>query len=249
MMSFNSAKLNEMGIIVFDLDGTLINSMPAHAEAYSVVIETAFSIPKPESQKDYYLTAGQPLDQQFKHTAALYGIHLSGDGAKELTQDFWHILKNCKFELLPFAMMVLTELRNAGYVLAISSGSSPEITVAKLRYTEIYNHFLITLGSDYERGFLLKGKDHLTYIQKQFNIPTDFFTANTLMVGDGIHDMEIAQQAKLKAIGIARNGNEQELRNAGASLLIHDLNELLLILSTGVHQSFIPISQLSFTLR
>jgi phosphoglycolate phosphatase len=248
MNSNLSEKLSEMGIIVFDLDGTLINSMPAHAETYSLVLEKAFSIPKPESQKDYYFTAGQPLDQQVKHTASLHGINLSSDGAKELRQGFWDILKNSKFELFPFAINVISELSKAGYKLAISSGSSPDITIAKLRHTEVYKYFLITLGSDYENDFLLKGVEHLEYIKKQLNVSNEFFTENTLMIGDGIHDMEIAQKAKLKSIGIARNKNEQELLKAGAYQLIHGLDELLIILTTNNNRAFIPISQLSLNL-
>ena len=71
------------------------------------------------------------------------------------------------------------------------------------------------------------------------------FGENTLVVGDGRRDMEIARDAKLRSVGVARSNNENELLEAGANYLIQDLDGLLNILAPGDdHRVFIPISQL-----
>ena len=242
-----------MGIIIFDLDGTLVNSMPAHAKVFSEVL-LAFSIPEQASQRDYYFTAGQPLDQQFKHTLSLFGSTLPEADVKELSHQFLDILRRSQFELFPSTAAVVAQLSQAGYRLAISSGSSPDNVAAKLRHAALRDYFTVVLGSDYVNHTLIKGAEHFEQIKKQLRVPEAYFIENTLAVGDGPHDMEIARGAGLRAVGVARtlgnhpgsqNNNEQELRQAGANYLIYDLDGLLDILAPGInHAVFMPIAQL-----
>jgi len=234
-----------MGIIIFDLDGTLVNSMPAHAKAFGEVLR-AFSIPEQASQNDYYFTAGQPIDRQFKHTLSLFGSPFSAADIKELSHQFLDILRRSQFELFPSTAAVVAQLSRAGYRLAISSGSSPDNVAEKLRHAALRGYFTVVLGSDYENGILLKGAEHFEQIKKKLNVSDAYFIENTLAVGDGPHDMEIAREAKVRAVGIARNNNEQELRQAGAHYLIYDLDGLLDILAPGQgHAVFMPIAQWS----
>jgi phosphoglycolate phosphatase len=233
-----------LGIIIFDLDGTLVNSMPTHAQAYGEVL-SAFSIPEQASQRDYYFTAGQPLGQQFEHTLSLLGCAFSEADIQELSHQFLEILRRSQFELFPATAAVVAQLSRAGYVLAISSGSSPDNVAAKLRHASIDGYFSVILGSDYEHGVLLKGAEHFEQIKKRLGVADAYFIENTLAVGDGPHDMEIARDAGLRAVGIARNHNERELRQAGANNLIDDLDGLLDILAPDInHATFIPIAQL-----
>ena len=243
-----------MGLIIFDLDGTLVNSMPTHAKAYGEALHTAFSIPEPECQRDYYFTAGQPLGQQFEHTLTLFGITFSEADLKELSQKFLGILRRSQYELFPSTAAIVAQLSRAGYRLAISSGSPPDNVAAKLRHTALRGYFSVVLGSDYEKNILLKGAEHFKQIKNQLCVSDASFIENTLAVGDSPHDMEIARSAKLRSVGVAgtpenhpgfQNDHEKELRDAGANYLINDLEGLLDILAPGQsHTVFNPIAQL-----
>jgi phosphoglycolate phosphatase-like HAD superfamily hydrolase len=246
MENYLQTKNEMMGIIIFDLDGTLVDSMPAQAKAYSKILQIFYSIPEQESQRDYFSTAGQPLDRQFEHTISLYNLEISNIDSGHLTNKFWEILADSNFELFPCAYNIVTNFKNAGYLLAISSGSSPSVAVAKLQKARIFEYFTIVLGSDYEKGILIKGPDHLDFIKLKLGVSDSFLKENALYIGDGIHDMEIAKNANLKSIGIINNGNENELIKAGASYLISDLAELLSLLVMSDSREYIPISQLKF---
>ncbi len=241
-----TAEKSIMGAIIFDLDGTLIDSMPAHIRAFSLALKKTYSIPESEGRIEYLATSGQPLTDQFAYALSLYGHHPSEPDLQDLVRQFWTALYNERFELFPSTFDVLTQLLGAGYNLAVSSGSSPEAVASKLRYTRIDAFFSLVLGTDYDTHRLMKGPDHIQAVQNHFKLSDSQFKTSTLLVGDGLYDMQLARQFGLKAVGISRNGNEQELAAAGANLLIQDIRELLTLLATIEKRSFLPVSHIKF---
>jgi len=63
--------MKTLGLLIFDMDGTLIDSMELHAQVFSQILYERFDIPVEVSKTEYLKTAGKPLDEQFKHVILL----------------------------------------------------------------------------------------------------------------------------------------------------------------------------------
>lgn len=217
-----------MGILIFDLDGTLVDSMPGHASAFSGVLHDKFGVDKQFSIKEYMDSAGLPLNQQFKQTLSLAGIETND--TDEMVVAFWEHLEHIDVKAFPYTLEIISILHSAGYKLVVSSGSSPEVVCEKLKKAGLYKYIALNLGTDYKHSLITKGKEHIEIIKKTFKLSSEQFQTNALMIGDGTHDMKIAKQANIASIGVVTDNNETSLISAGADTLIYSIAELVSIL-------------------
>ena len=74
-----------LGAIIFDLDGTLIDSMTQHRTTFSNILSENFRIPKNFSEEIYMHTAGKPLDEQFE--IALHEFEIQNNSSSTLSLD------------------------------------------------------------------------------------------------------------------------------------------------------------------
>jgi phosphoglycolate phosphatase-like HAD superfamily hydrolase len=114
-----------------------------------------------------------------------------------------------------------------------------------MRQANIARYFKLLLGTDYDSSEMIKGEAHFKVIQRELSITPVEFSKTTVMVGDGPYDVIIAKQAGLFSIAKAAPENSQRMKNLGADVIIHDLPELLDILSRPLNRQrvFTPLSQ------
>lgn len=215
-----------LGCLIFDLDGTLVDCMPQHAEAFARVLQERHGLPPARSRAIYLDTAGQHLDQQFSRALEMAP---RGDDAEigALVTAFYECLQDFSFELFPDVQPALDRLRAAGYTLAVSSSGTPDVVESKLDGTGIRDDFAVALGTDKRVENMWKGEGHFQLIRQACALESHAFPQNAAMVGDGEHDMRIARDAGIFAVGRETDGNASRLRLAGAQLTIHDLHELV----------------------
>jgi phosphoglycolate phosphatase len=221
--------MNSPGLLIFDMDGTLVDSMKQHAVAFGQILEEEFGIPKNLSEKVYLSTAGQPLHRQFENALSTYANTIASD-LTPIIRKFWILVQESRPKLFPDVFDSIKKLWQAGYTLVVISGCTSLVVYAKLYKTGINRYFRLMLGTDYDVPNMTKGEDHFKIIRKELNLSGKQFQTNSFLIGDGEFDMSLAKQAGILAAGRITDDNGEKLKRAGATFLIHNLEELLLIL-------------------
>ncbi len=170
----------ERGVVVFDLDGTILDDIWRISEVAADVMATAFGTPAPEAQLHYLATTGMPFEAQL---AQLY------PGApRELratTARTFHQRKvteaYAKAKPFPEIPKLLKRLADARWTLAISTGAETEMADLLLEREGLRFWFDGVLGS--REG---TKREHLREYGRRFpGVPT-------FLVGDSRFDMEAA---------------------------------------------------------
>jgi phosphoglycolate phosphatase len=178
-------------IILFDLDGTLIDSTEAILESFGVAFKTF----KDEVPADELIEAeiGHPLDVMFR----TLGVN------EEKVWDYVHAYKmhyriiSCsKTVLLPYAREAV-ELASKYATLGIVTTKTAKYSIELLEHMDLMSYFDVLVG----REDVEHPKPHPEPIQKALlKLPT--VTNNIWMIGDTCMDMICARDANVAAVGV-----------------------------------------------
>ena len=209
--------------VVFDMDGTLIDSMPAHAAVFATILSTRFGLPVESSRAHYHATAGQPLDDQFRSAAA----SVAGGPVADLVEDFWKGVESEPVVPFPGTRELLDELRGRGKKLFVSSSCTTAVVRAKMASAGLTGRFELLLGAEYGHPRRTKGEDHFTEIAGHLRVPRDEFNRSGVMVGDAAHDVKVALEGGLTAVGLGHTEPQRaQLSAAGADFVIDEIGKL-----------------------
>jgi len=216
-------------VLIFDLDGTLVDSMAAHARAFSHLINDKFSLDPEKAEKHYLETSGKPLSKQL---LSFLEEKLDEEEIATFENEFWDSVLEIPVTLFPDVVPALTFLKEMGGLLCVSSSCIPRVIEQKLKTSNIGGLFSLRLGTLPNSKTLQKGKGHFDIIRKFFSIPRISFTQKAIFVGDSPYDMTIAKEEGILAIGrLSRHVNKRELIRTGADFLVNDLKDLVEILN------------------
>ncbi len=206
--------------LVFDLDGTLVDTVYAHVYAW----QRAFA------------EAGMPIDGWRIHrrigmSGGLFaraagrevGRDLSAEEAEELQQRHGELFRELLPERrpLPGAVRLLRELRDGGVSHGIAtSGRRPEIDLS-LDVLEVPPETVVV-----ERGDVTRAKpepDLFLLCAQRLGVQP----AECYVIGDAVWDLLAARRAGMLSVGLLSGGyGEAELTAAGAYRVYRDAEEL-----------------------
>ena len=209
-----------MRALIFDLDGTLVDTVYAHVFAW----QRAFA------------EAGLPIDAWRIHrrigmSGGLFARAAAREVGRPLSAEESETLQGRHGELfrellpgrrpLPGAVEILADLRELGVPHGIAtSGRRPEID-ASLGALGVGEETVVI-----ERGDVLRAKpepDLFLACQQQLGVPAD----ECYVVGDAVWDLLAARRAKMLSVGLLSGGyGEDELTRAGAFRVYRDPAEL-----------------------
>lgn len=219
-------RARELLVVVFDLDGTLVDSMTRHAYVFATLLAEEFGISLSEALRHYRRTAGQPLTAQIRE-ALPAAAPLEKEQIESLASRFTAAVRETRPVLFPDVPAAIQQLMASGFRLAITSGGPPTLVEVKLRLTGLDNCFEIALGTDTNRQDMTKGTGHFRLIRKHFHLSSADFRRQAAMVGDTPYDMRIAKRGGLLAIGRRGWYETEELVHAGADIVIENLTEVV----------------------
>ena len=206
--------------LIFDLDGTLVDTVYAHVFAW----QRAFA------------EAGMPIDGWRIHrrvgmsgglfaraAAREIGREFSIEEAEALQQRHGELFRELLPERrpLPGAVQLLADLRAAGVLHGIAtSGRRPEID-SSLEALGVGPDLVVVERGDVERA--KPEPDLFLACAERLGVPPD----ECYVIGDAVWDLLAARRAGMLSVGLLSGGyGEAELTSAGAYRVYRDAEEL-----------------------
>jgi phosphoglycolate phosphatase-like HAD superfamily hydrolase len=210
----------EKGVIVFDLDGTLLDDIGLISHVAGDVLSQAFGTPPDEARLHYLATTGMPFEAQL---AQLYPE--APEEKRHATAVLFHERKvreaYAHAGLFPEVPKLVKELSRQDWTLAVSTGAERETADLLLEREGLRYWFEGVLGS----GQGTK-REHLVEYQRRYpGVPV-------FLVGDSRFDMEAAGSIE-GVVPVARASSmhgwtltPDDLRRWGAAWADYSLSDL-----------------------
>ena len=200
--------------IIFDMDGTIVDSLPYHYEAWKIF----FNQNKVEnfSEKLNEYKGGGTLDLM----RTVYGNQYSKKELKKMSEDkekiFRKIYKGEIKQILGFKNF-LDELKSKDIMVGLASNAIRKNVSMIINELEIYDYFDSIICGDE----VINGKPN----PEMFNETIDRFNINKdecLIFEDSLEGVLAAKNSGVKVIGITSSSSNKVLKDAGCVMSISD---------------------------
>ncbi len=209
-----------LDLIIFDLDGTLIDSREDLAQSVNLMRRELGFPPLSLRTVLQYVGRGARNLVRRSLPASWSG---EPDEALEIFLGHYrdHLLDNTA--VYPGVRETLEALRDSGLRLAVLTNKPKAPTLAILAGLGLPSFFDVVLGGD---SLPVRKPDPLT--AEEVIKATGAAPSRTLLVGDSLVDLETARAAKLPFVGVTYGfAAAEELRGAGAEALVDRFADLL----------------------
>ena len=201
--------------IIFDLDGTIIDSMDEFSDIASAVINKCYGTELSEARKQYFQTSGLPFFEQIEVLHP--GDERNAGAAEEYesTKKKTYLSKKA----YPDAVDALEYLRSKRIKTVVSSNNFQGL-VSDLT-DKLGLKFDLVLGW---RENFAKGKDHFKFVQEKFACRPD----EMIFVGDSLKDSDKARDFGIDFIAKTGTFSRKDFEDYGgkAITIINTLSDL-----------------------
>ena len=209
--------------IIFDLDGTLIDSLEDIAVCMNKVLEE-LNLPIHKID-DYKYFVGSGVDVLVNNALKDSSQEIKNEVLEKFKKEYDQQL-HAKTKPYAGIYELLDELKKLDYNLAVLSNKPHDFTVAYINYLFKDYNFKEVHGQKKE---VPRKPDPIGAINiaKALNIPC----SEIFFVGDTMVDMQTAKSANMKAIGVLWGfRDEKELRENGADFIVKEPLEIINII-------------------
>lgn len=219
--------------VIFDLDGTLIQSKIDYGEmrkrVMEIISETGVSTESlSESRRIWEIIQGSDR--------ALEEVGVSRDTRDIILRKINDALNEIELRALDTveqtknAEKTLRALRSAGLKIGVATRSCKEYALSSLKKTGLEIYVDAILARD-EVEHPKPDPRHLTQVANALRCPLN----RIVYVGDTTTDLSTAQAAGVTFVGFLRNDEwDMRLREAGCKIIVGDLLELIDLVKNGI---------------
>ncbi len=208
--------MKPVSLLIFDLDGTLVNTLEDIASSVNFTLQKLGRPVVPLDSVRQFVGDGIEMlmrralngrDEFLSDAVGIYKVHHSRN-----------LLVSSR--LYPSVTGVLEHFRSIP--MAVISNKTSEFVRPLLDSLKISRYFRTVIGAD--RGLPLKpAPDAVLKILSDIGVPLD----RTVMVGDGATDIRAGKAAGVMTCAVTYGfRSEDELKKAGPDFVIHEFSEL-----------------------
>lgn len=198
-------------LIIFDLDGTLIDSIPDLTDAVNHMRST-FSLALLSQEEVTSLVGEGAMRLVEEALPGFNGSDLQKGLECFLDYNLKHIIDKTGF--YPHVTETLDILKDKGYTLAVASNKSELHCKEILRLLQADHYFSSILGAD-STAERKPSPAPIFHLMQQFGVTN----SETVMVGDSINDIKAGKSAGVLTIGCTFGyGTSEELKNADGTV-------------------------------
>ena len=184
-------------LLVFDWDGTLIDSAPTIVACIQAACRD-LGLPVPEDARASHVIG---LGLQDALSYAVPGLPPEDYGAVVERYRRHFLARDPEIPLFPGARSMLAGLRDRGHVLAVATGKSRAGLTRALDNTALRPLFAASRCAD--QCASKPAPDMLCELMEELG--TD--AVNTLMIGDTVHDLQMAAHAGVQAVAVSHGAH------------------------------------------
>ena len=222
--------------VIFDMDGVIIDSHPAHREAWRTFLQTVGK-PVSDAELDFILD-GRKRGEILRHYLGELSeeeVQQYGDRKDEFFRE-----RSFQIKLIPGVTELLAQLRKAGVATAVAtsaSGSRARHVLDQLQLAEGFD--VVVTGNDVARGKPDPSIYALTC--QRLNVAP----GRSVAIEDAVSGIQAARAAGLTCVGVAGAQLHDKLREAGAARVVENLVDL----SVPTLESLLPAHHGRFSSR
>jgi phosphoglycolate phosphatase len=209
-------------LVIFDLDGTLIDTAPDLVSSLNYTIAAADLAPV--TYDDLTHLVGQGARVMIRRAFELRGVSIDDEAVEPLLQRF---LAHYKSEMpggskpYPALIEALDRLSDAGMRLAVCTNKLEELAIPLMEKLGLSDRFAAITGGD---SFPVRKPDArhiLGTIEKAGGDPT-----TTIMIGDSVNDILAARNAGIPSIAVTFGYSDVPVEALDPDHVIEDYAEL-----------------------
>jgi phosphoglycolate phosphatase-like HAD superfamily hydrolase len=221
MYQIQSEQQNPLRMVVFDFDGTLVDTMQSFADVAADVMATRHSVHFDWARARYLETSGIPFFQQLEEIFP--GHNENSKAADEFEKRKLESFFSERFDA--DVRGALRKLQRQGYKIAVSSNNFQHLLDKFVSTEEV--SFDLVLGC---RENFFKGHDHFRAIQRELGVAAH----EILFVGDSLMDAQRAAESGVRFVGRTGTFTSQSFKKAypGVST-VDQLSELHAIINNS----------------
>lgn len=218
-------KLNDIQAIAFDLDGTLVDSVPGLALAAQRMLDD-LSLPT-VSNEQVKNWVGNGVDVLLERILkSVNGSESVFEHAKQLFNRHYDDVIDQGTQLFPHVISTLASLKQNQYPMALVTNKPKQFLPALLKSLQLEPYFSLVLGG----GDVIKLKPHpapLYQVMATFGLYHD----QLLFVGDSKNDICAAKNAQCKTVGLTYGYNYGEsITESHPDYVFDDFKDILTLL-------------------
>lgn len=192
--------LSNIEYVISDWDGTLVNSMEAYINSFARTLHEVFQVDQSDAARFFEDEAGKPLSWEIKEAVRRFA-HKNIDNSKPYEEMFWTNLAGIKPEVMPGAKEFMENLKNQRKKMVVWSGTRTDVlgkTIETVGFSPYIDFYIGNVPGDDK---LVKGPGLFAKVAEHFGEESDEMARKTLVIGDGIGDVEAG-----RAIGAITGG-------------------------------------------
>jgi HAD superfamily hydrolase (TIGR01509 family) len=207
--------------ILFDLDGTLVDSVYQHVHAWSMSLQTAgIIVPQWKIHRRIGMSGASLVQQLCRET----GQRSSRNGIQALEKkhdaEFNRLTR--RLSLLPGALELLEFLTERSIRWAVATTGNKRQTDRSLKRFKIPATAPVVTGDDVQKA--KPAPDIFVLAAERLNVAID----DCIVIGDSVWDILAAARKGALGVGLLSGGyGQEELQHAGAFRIYKDPAELL----------------------
>ncbi|MCG8607218.1 HAD-IA family hydrolase [bacterium] len=179
--------------LIFDCDGTLVDSMPLHYQAWIAVLGR-YNLDFPEAR--FYEWAGVPVDEIVRRLASEQGVVVDAQAVAEERDDYFHRLPPSALRPLE-AVVDIARRYYRRLPLAVATGSTLVSAEASLRGVGIL-HWFDTVVSSHDAGRPKPSPDVFLLAAERIAVAP----RNCVAFEDGDAGLQAAREAGMRVVDI-----------------------------------------------
>lgn len=201
--------------VIFDLDGTLIHSLPDLTAAINHILAEEDRAPVTEAELGPMVGDGAHtlVERAFAARGGLPGADVAPLLARFL--DFYEANATVLTRPFPQVVDTLIRLKAAGIVLAVCTNKPTAATREILRALDLEQYFAVVVGGD-DTPALKPNPAHIDAVLDRLGLARD----EAVMVGDSINDVLAAKGAGLPCIAVSFGYSRTPVSDLGADLVV-----------------------------